>query len=33
MYNAIERGIAKRSNLIEIKHISIDEKSFKRGHE
>lgn len=33
MYNAVERGLSRRSNLNEIKHISIDEKSFKRGHD
>lgn len=33
MYNAVERGLARRNNLSDIKHISIDEKSFKRGHE
>lgn len=33
MYNSVERGLARRGSLSEIKHISIDEKSFKRGHE
>ena len=33
LYNAVERGLARRNNIGEIKHISIDEKSFKRGHE
>jgi len=30
LYNAVERGLARRNNIGEIKHISIDEKSFKR---
>jgi len=33
LYNAVERGLARRKNIGEITHISIDEKSFKRGHE
>lgn len=33
MYNAVERGLSRRNNLGKIKHISIDEKSFKRGHD
>ena len=33
LYNSVERGLARRNNISEIKHISIDEKSFKRGHE
>lgn len=33
LYNAVERGLARRNNIGEIKHISLDEKSFKRGHE
>jgi len=33
MYNAVERGLSRRDNISEIKHISIDEKSFKRGHD
>lgn len=33
LYKAVERGLAKRNNIGEITHISIDEKSFKRGHE
>lgn len=33
LYNAVERGLARRNNIGEIIHISMDEKSFKRGHE
>lgn len=33
LYNSVERGMARRNNMSEIQHISIDEKSFKRGHE
>ena len=33
MYNAVERGLSRRNNIGKIKHISIDEKSFKRGHD
>lgn len=33
MYNAVERGLSKRGDLSDIQHISIDEKSFKRGHD
>lgn len=33
LYNSVERGMARRNNISEIQHISIDEKSFKRGHE
>lgn len=33
MYNAVERGLSKRIDLSDIQHISIDEKSFKRGHD
>lgn len=33
MYNAVERGLSKRVDLSDIQHISIDEKSFKRGHD
>lgn len=33
LYNSVERGLSRRNNISEIKHISIDEKSFKRGHE
>ena len=31
MYQAAERGMARRK-ITEVKHISIDEKSFKKGH-
>jgi transposase len=33
MYNAAERGLGRRNTLGEVRHISIDEKSFKRGHD
>lgn len=33
MHTATERGLVRRNNMSEIQHISIDEKSFKRGHE
>lgn len=33
LYNAVERGLARRKNIGEVRHISMDEKSFKRGHE
>ena len=33
MYNSVERGLSRRKTIDEIRHISIDEKSFKRGHE
>jgi transposase len=33
MYNAVERGLSRRTISSEIRHISLDEKSFKRGHE
>ena len=31
MYNAVERGLGRRT-LAAIKHISLEEKSFKRAH-
>ncbi len=33
MHKAVERGLEKRSKNILYKHISIDEKAVKRGHE
>ena len=33
LYNAVERGLARRKNIGEVRHICMDEKSFKRGHE
>ncbi len=33
LYNSVKRGLSRRTNISEIKHISIDEKSFKRGHD
>ncbi len=33
MYNSVKRGLRRRNHLSEITHISIDEKSFKRGHD
>lgn len=33
MYNSVERGLQRRNNLDSIVHVSIDEKSFKRGHD
>ena len=33
MYASVKRGLDRRNNLSEIRHISIDEKSFKRGHD
>ncbi len=33
LYNAVERGLSRRNNIGEIRHISMDEKSFKHGHE
>lgn len=33
MYRATERGLSRRTNMSEIRNISIDEKSFKRGHQ
>ncbi len=33
LYNSVERGLEKRNNLDSIVHVSIDEKSFKRGHD
>lgn len=33
LYKSSERGIARRSNIVEVKNISLDEKSFKRGHD
>lgn len=33
LYNSVERGLKRRKTISEIRHISIDEKSFKRGHE
>lgn len=33
LYNSVNRGLLRRNDIGEVKHISIDEKSFKRGHE
>ena len=33
MHKAVERGLKKRSKNIIYKHISIDEKAVKKGHE
>jgi transposase len=33
MHKSVERGLERRGSLGEVKHISIDEKSFKRGHD
>ncbi len=33
MYRAVERGLKRRSKNTLYKHISIDEKSIKKGHE
>jgi transposase len=33
LYNSVERGLTRRNNLDSIVHLSIDEKSFKRGHD
>ena len=33
LYNAVERGLARRKNIGEVRHICMDEKSFKHGHE
>jgi len=33
LYNAVERGLSRRTTISEIRNISIDEKSFKRGHD
>lgn len=33
LYNSAERGLTRRNNLDSIVHVSIDEKSFKRGHD
>jgi len=33
MYRAVERGLKRRSKNTVYKHISIDEKSIKKGHE
>lgn len=33
MHKSVERGLARRNNMEDVLHISIDEKSFKRGHD
>lgn len=33
LYNSVERGLVRRNNLDSIVHLSIDEKSFMRGHD
>lgn len=33
MHQSTQRVLARRGNLGEIHHISIDEKSFKKGHD
>lgn len=33
LYRSTERGLARRKDIRHIVHISLDEKSFKKGHE
>lgn len=33
MHKSVERGLSRRNNMEDVLHISIDEKSFKRGHD